>query len=1303
MATLVLSAAGSAAGGAVFGPVGALAGRLAGALAGNVIDNALFSRDGGTRRIEGPRLADLEVMASTEGAPIPRAYGRVRLSGQVIWATDLEEVVTTTVQNTGGGGGGGGGKGFGGGGGGASQTTVTTTYSYFANLAVGLCEGPVGRIGRVWADGKPLDLSGLNVRFYRGTDDQTADPLIIAKLGAGNAPAYRGLAYAVFERLPLEAFANRIPQLAFEITRPVGALEGMIRAVTLIPGTTEFGYEPGTVTRTLGPGRSAPENRHVTTAASDVEAALDDLVAVCPQLERVAIVVAWFGTDLRAGQCLIRPGVDSAIKQTFGATWSVAGLTRTQAHLVSLADGRPAFGGTPSDDSVRNLIAEVKARGLKVALYPFIMMDIPAGNALPDPWTGATPQPAYPWRGRITCDPAPGQPGSPDGTGAAQAQLDAFFAVGNPQAWGYRRLVLHYAGLAASAGGVDAFLLGSELRGLTRVRSASGVYPAVTALAQLASDVKAILGSATCVTYGADWTEYGAHVVDPAANEMRFPLDPLWASPDIDAVAIDYYAPLSDWRDGGDHLDRMLADTIYDKAYLAGNLRGGEAFDWFYADDAARTAQERIPITDGLGKPWVFRAKDLWTWWSQPHYERVGGAELPSPTAWVAQGKPIWLTEVGCPAVDKGTNQPNVFPDPKSGEGGIPYFSDGRRDDLIQRRHLEAVLGAFDPAFGASIESNPVSGVYGQRMVDPSAVYLWTWDARPYPTFPAALGVWSDGLNWETGHWLCGRLGSCPLDGLVAKILADAQVTGYDVDALMGWADGYVIDRPMAPRAALEPLALAFAFEAASEGASLFFRPRGGPPAAELTEDDLVAPDKGAPVRFVRAQETELPNDVSLGFTDPGQDYRRAAVMSRRLVGGAAKTAHADLAAVMERGVAERRANIWLQDLWAGREQASFALPPSRLGLTPGDVVALTVAGRRRLVEMRELVESSIREITARSIDPEVFAISLAPGPRQAPALPAAVGPAEVVLLDLPTLPADATPVLLRAAVAADPWPRPIAVWRSFDGASFDRVAVALSPATVGETLDPVPAGPIARFDVHTKFRVRLFGGTLAAVSDAALLAGANAAALVQPDGSVEVFQFAEAELVGERTYEIGRLLRGQAGSEWAIGDPLSAGARFVVLDEKIIVLAQGTDLLGRPMQLRVVAADRSHGDPTAVMSTATAQATALRPLAPVHLRARRDPAGVVLSWVRRTRRDGDSWVTAEVPLGEDSEAYAIDILSGGEAVRSLTAAEPSVLYAASDELVDFGTSQTSLDIRIAQLSVAVGQGFPAETTLIVQ
>ena len=1282
MAALVLSVAGGAAG-ALFGPIGAIAGRIAGALVGNMVDRAVFG--GGNQTATGPRLADLDVMASTEGAPIPRVYGRARLSGQVIWARPLEEVVSTDTTSSGGKGGL-----F------SGPSTTTTTYTYFASFAVGLCEGEIGRVARIWADGKLLDTNGLTIRVHRGSDDQPADDLIVAHEGAGQAPAYRGTAYVVFERLPLKDFGNRIPQLSFEIVRPIGRLERMVRAVTLIPGTTEFGYEPSAVARLLGPGESVTENRHAAHAVSDVEAALDDLQGVCPRLERVAVVVAWFGSDLRAGHCTVRPGVENTVKSTSGGAWAVDGATRATAYVVSQVDGRPAYGGTPSDDSVAHLITELKARGLKVTLYPFVMMDIPAGNTLPDPWSGAAGQPPYPWRGRITCDPAPAQPGSPQGTAAAATQVAQFFSGGE---WNYRRMVLHYARLAAEAGGVDAFLIGSELKALTRVRAGGGLYPAVDALVALAADVKALVGPDTIVSYAADWTEYGADVVDADAREVRFPLDPLWASPAIDAVGIDYYAPLADWRDEAQHLDSALATSTYDLEYLARNVRAGEGYDWYYPDAGARAAQARAPITDGLGKPWTFRVKDLWNWWSRAHVERVGGAELPVPTAWVPRSKPIWITEVGCPAVDKGANQPSVFPDPKSSENFTPYFSSGQRDDLMQRRYLEAFLGAFDPAFGADDDLNPRSPVYGGRMVEVSAIHLWTWDARPYPLFPAAEEVWSDGPNWQTGHWLSGRLGGAPLDALVGALLADSGVAGADVSALCEICEGYVVDRAMAPRAMIEPLAQAYAFSASAADGTLRFLPRGGAPVAELDEDDAVLPDDGAPVRLTRAQETELPREVSFGFTDAAIDYRRSAVSSRRLVGGSQRTVRSDSAVVTNDAAATRRAEIWLQDLWAGRETIELGIGRRHLRLAPGDVVGVTVGGRRRLFEIGALVDTEARQLTARSIDPDVFRLPLPPPRPIALAMPPALGPVHAVAFDLPMIDAAEPPVLTRLAVFANPWPGSVTVWRSVDGAGYQPMAIATAPATLGETIDVLPRGTPACWNAHAALRVRLYGGALTSKTDARVFEGDNAAAIRTPSGAWEIIQFARAELIEGRTYLLSRLLRGQAGSDYAIADALPAGAPFVMLDRTLLPLARGLDALGRPLDLRLAASNRAHDDASTVALTAVPGDTALRPLAPVHLAAARREDGVMLSWIRRTRIEGDSW-QAEVSLGEESERYVLDILSGAAVVRSMTCTAPSALYSNAEELADFGAPQTSLRVRVAQISGAVGAGFSTECTL---
>jgi hypothetical protein len=320
------------------------------------------------------------------------------------------------------------------------------------------------------------------------------------------------------------------------------------------------------------------------------------------------------------------------------------------------------------------------------------------------------------------------------------------------------------------------------------------------------------------------------------------------------------------------------------------------------------------------------------------------------------------------------------------------------------------------------------------------------------------------------------------------------------------------------------------------------------------------------------------------------------------------------------------------------------------------------------------------------------------PAQRRAPQMPAALGPVHALTLDLPSFDGAEPAVLTRLAVFAEPWPGPMAVLRSGDGLAYERAALALAPAVVGETLDALPRHAAACVQRGT-LRVRLYGGALASVSDAVLFNGANLAALRRPDGAWETLQFGSAELIGERTYALSRLLRGQGGSEWAMGDPLPPAAPFVLLDAHVVPVARGLDMLDRAMQLRIVAAGRDEADPTAVTLAATPSSAALRPLAPVHLGATRGDDGVTVSWIRRARYDADTW-SGEIPLAEASELYTLDILSGGDVVRSLAATQPSAFYAAADEIADFGAPQASLAVRISQLSATVGAGIPAHAVL---
>ena len=236
MAVLLLQAAGAYLGG-LFGPIGGAIGTAAGALAGYALDRALID---GTRRRPGPRLAGARPFSAEEGVAIPRLYGTARLGGAMIWAigvsrTESSEHAGRAAR--------------------AARRSPSTAISPTSPSRCARARSPAVR--RVWADGRELDLNGIEMRVHVGQCRPSARPAISARQGAGNTPAYRGLAYVVFERLPLGDYGNRIPQIQFEVLRPVGRLRQDIRGVALIPGTTEYGLDPERVTKGTKPGDCA--------------------------------------------------------------------------------------------------------------------------------------------------------------------------------------------------------------------------------------------------------------------------------------------------------------------------------------------------------------------------------------------------------------------------------------------------------------------------------------------------------------------------------------------------------------------------------------------------------------------------------------------------------------------------------------------------------------------------------------------------------------------------------------------------------------------------------------------------------------------------------------------------------------------------------------------------------------------------------------------------------------------------------------------------------------------------------------
>ncbi len=1315
MATILLSAAGAAIGGSLgggaFGLSSAVIGRAIGATLGKAIDQRLMGT--GSQTVETGKLDRMRVMGASEGGAIPRVFGRARIPGNVIWTSNYRETVTTTQT---------GGKG-------APKGPTARSYSYTISVAIALCEGEIARVGRVWADGSIVQNNDLNMRVYTGSPDQLPDPLMTAIEGAGQVPAYRGLAYVVFEDIPLEPYGNRVPQFTFEVVRPsqpkhhteAGSLADIVRGVTLLPGSGEFALATTPVFAS-GDGEP-PANINSEDGQVDLVSSLNALTTELPKSKSTSLVVSWFGDDLRAAFCICKPKVEaggaptepslgspvvvdqnqSQWAQDGHASWSVNGIARADAESVGRVDGRPIYGGTPTDASVVEAIHALQAAGQDVMFYPFLLMEVLEGNTLPNPWTAGIGQPVLPWRGRITTELAPEVPGTTDQSAQARVEVDAFFGTAlpsdfsvdgtsvsytGPSEFSYRRFILHYAHLCAATGGVSSFCIGSEMRALTQIRDDLGEFPAVDALRALAADVKAILPNSK-ISYASDWSEYFGYHPQDGSGDVLFHLDPLWSDPAIDFIGIDNYMPLSDWRDGDTHLDASFGSP-YELDYLMANVAGGEGFDWFYASQSDRDDQVRTPITDGAyGEDWVFRHKDLVGWWGQPHFDRINGTRAVNPTSWVPESKPIWFTELGCAAIDKGPNQPNKFLDDKSSESARPYYSNGSRDDYAQLQFLRAYdLHFSDPT------KNPPSSLYSGQMVDVTKSHIWAWDARPWPDFPNNLEIWSDGKNYLTGHWLNGRSSVQTLASVVAEICEFSGVISYDVSALHGIVRGYSVTELESARASLQSLMVTYGFDAIERGGTLVFCNRDAADLHFVGSEDYVLPeDADTAIEFSRAPEAELIGTVRLGYTAGEAAFESHVVSARYPSDESPLSTQNDLPIYLTASEAQLTVERWLVESRVSRDSVTLTLPPSRSDVKAGDWIRVgSRDGGDAQYRIDRIEDANERLIEATRVEKQVYA-----PPRLDDELPqirrfTKPSPLITQFMDLPLLSGEKVPHAPYVAVSGRPWPGTAALFSATEDSDYTLNRLIERPSVIGLTEEPLYSSRPGLWSDGAILEVKLWNGTLSSKGRLQVLNGANVAAIGDgTTGRWEVFQFSDAVLVAENKYELSGLLRGQAGTDAVMPNVWPANSRFVLLDgaaEQIALDASQRDL---QRHYRIGPAAKGYDDVSYRHYVEAFDGIGLRPYSPAQLKATRGPSGRSFSWIRRTRIDGDSWSSVEVPLGETSELYLLQIIKEGAIIREEQVDHPHWTYADVTATSD-GVS-APFEIRVSQISQSFGPG----------
>ena len=714
------------------------------------------------------------------GEVIPLIFGTAKVGGKIIWAEQIKEVRNNSTEK----------KYF------QQFHQVkelyhTTECEYYLSFAVSICEGEIADVIRVWANDSLINLGDYKCRLYLGTEEQLPDSLIAASVG-GQAPAFRDLSYIVFEELPLADFGSTVPNFSFEVIRKANiqiqpTVEDIVKSIVMIPGSGEFVYDTVIQHKCINTVKKIINSHNYKNIANSVYS-LNQLQIICENVEWVAPVACWFGDSTDAGDCIIRPAIefnDQYVK--YSEEWQVAGYSRSSAKEISKDEaGNPRYGGSVNDASIVRYLQELKRRNLKIMFYPMVFLDIPN----------------KPWRGHLT--------------GTTEAIVEFF-----NKAEGYNNFILHYAELVKNY--VDAFVIGSELIGLTKVTNTVKQYPAVIELIKLAERVKAIVGGNVLVTYAADWSEYH-HTAGGWYN-----LDPLWASPYIDFIGIDAYFLVTRATNSNINFEDMVA-----------GWQTGEGFD-YYTDNEIR--YDLAP---------EYAWKNLRYWWEKRHQNPDGMF-----TEWQPKMKQIWFTEFGFPSIDKATNQPNVFFDPNCVDGGVPRYSSGEIDFSIQRKAIKAFIE------------------YWQSEEYIGQMFLWTWDARPYPAWPH-MNIWRDGYLWEKGHWVNNKFGAASIAAIILELsdTGGLNLDKIDVATLDDIVEGVIFNRPMTIIDAINILRVGYFFDiTATTQDKIRFIKRGQNNLCPMVNQMLVKLSDSSYVEQQQVAKNDIISKLELYFIDRIKEY----------------------------------------------------------------------------------------------------------------------------------------------------------------------------------------------------------------------------------------------------------------------------------------------------------------------------------------------------------------------------------------------------------------------------------------------
>ena len=544
-------------------------------------------------------------------------------------------------------------------------------------------------------------------------------------------------------------------------------------------------------------------------------------------------------------------------------------------------------------------------------------------------------------------------------------------------------------------------------------------------------------------------------------------------------------------------------------------------------------------------------------------------------------------------------------------------------------------------------------------------------------------------------------------EALLSGVLSAGDI---DVTSLTDDVAGYAISSISAIRAGLEPLQASWPFDVVPAGYKVKFVRRGVNSSvatidAALLDARPAGQAPGVVLKKAREMDLQLPWRVEINHIDFARDYDIGAQYAERLNTDSLNITKLDLAIVMTPDEAAQKAEILLNAYWLERTEFNFTLPPIYGYLEAADIITLTAGTGTYVLRLTSLQyrADGVIECTARFNDSAGYT-SVAVGANSAAAQPSVIpygGAVDYELLDLPVLKmAYDLPSYLVAMCGKTSFWNGGNIYRSLDNGQNWTFANGFSgQSKIGFCRNAISApATFSLMDKASMLNVQMYYGTLAGISELQLLNGGNHFAY-GVDGSWEIIAAQGAILEADGTYTLTDLLRGRFGTEWAASRHV-AGDKIVLLDETLLQLvAMNSGQIGLEYLYRGIAKD---GDLAAAADQPFSyRGVNLKPLSPVYPAGSKHPStnDWTITWIRRSRNDGEWRDSVDAGLGETSEAYEVEIYSGNTYAmlkRTITGiTSPTCTYTSAQQTADFGAVQTQLYVKIYQLSSVVGRGAP--------